>query len=506
MSQTIGLVQTQREAQLQKLTPQQLLLVRLLEMPIVDLEQRVKNESFENPALEEGRSSDDYGNDTENGDEVGNDNFDEYGDEDDYSSANTDIRLGDYASADDIPDYLQRQLDAAVVEPLPIGDTVSFLDDLREQMMDYDLTEHQTILVDYLIGSLNDNGFIEQPLYRIADEMLFDHDIDTNESELEEALAILQQFDPAGIGARDTQESLLLQIDRKLSADNLEESKEHKLRLERRIISDEYDNFKNRNYEKIASNLNIDRKRVDFYIEDIKKTLNPRPGIALCESAGDRAQVAIPDFIVETDAEGSVNFRLNRGELPSLHVSRQYRELAEEYGKKGDRMNRHDKEQLMDLKKKLDSAQMFIDAIAQRQHTLASTMQAIISYQTPFFLSQNPDDLKTLIYKDVADKAKLDISTVSRVCKTKYALIDGRMYPLSFFFKHNRKNNQGEEVESDAVGEALRQIVDSEDKKHPFSDDQLVLELKKKGINIARRTVNKYRSELAIPNAMKRKS
>lgn len=501
MSQTIGLLQTQREAQLQKLTPQQLLLVRLLEMPVADLEQRVKNETMENPALEEGRGeaeSDDYG------DEGNSSDYGEYEDEEDYGT-NADARLDDYASADDIPDYLQRQLDAAIIEPLPIGDTVSFLDDLREQMVDFNLTEHQTVLVDYLIGSLNDNGFIEQPLHRIADEMLFDHDIDTDEAELEEALSVLQQFDPAGIGARNTQESLLLQLDRKLSADGLDDSKEQKLRLERKIIADEYENFKNRNYEKVAANIGIDKKLVSFYIEDIVKTLNPRPGIALCESAGDRAQMAIPDFIVETDSEGSVNFRLNHGELPSLHVSQQYRELANEYQQKGDKMNRHDKEQLADLKHKLDSAQMFIDAILQRHNTLLSTMKAIVSLQRDFFLSQNLDDLNTLIYKDVAERAKLDISTVSRVCKTKYALVDGHMYPLSFFFKHNRKNQQGEEVVSDAVADALAAIVEAEDKHHPFSDDQLVQELKKYGINIARRTVNKYRAELAIPAATRRK-
>lgn len=500
MSQTTGLEQIQSEAQLQRLTPQQLLEVRLVEMPIVDLEARVKNETEDNPALDES-----YGNsDAADGGNAGEN--EDYLDEDGNYQSETDIRLGDYGSADDIPDYLLRQMASASNEQLPIGDTVSFHDDLMGQLVDFELTDHQRVLVEYLIGSLNDNGFIEQSLSRIADEMLFDHDIETDEAELEEALAVLQQFDPAGIGARNAQESLLLQIDRKLDAEGMSESKAEKLRLERRIIADEYENFKNNNIARISNDLGMDKNVVNLLVEDMVKNLNPRPGISLCESASDRAQTAVPDFIVETDPEGNVSFTLNRGELPKLRVSQSYREMAEEYIQKGEKMNRHDKEQFAYCKDKLDKAQMFIDALAQRQQTLSATMKAIIALQHTFFISQNPEDLNNLIYKDVAERAKLDISTVSRACKTKYALVDGRLYPLSFFFKHNRKNSSGEEVDSSAVGQALKDIVEAEDKTHPFSDDQLVAELKKRGINVARRTVNKYRAELAIPSAMKRKA
>lgn len=500
MSQTIGLEQIQREAQLQRLTPQQLLEVRLIEMSIVDLEARVRTETEDNPALDEGYNGSDVngdGNDRESTD---------YSDEDGNYQSETDLRLGDYGSDDDIPDYLLRQMASASYEQLPIGDTVSFHDDLMSQLVDFELTDHQRVLVEYLIGSLNDNGFIEQSLTRIADEMLFDHDINTDENELEEALAILQQFDPAGIGARNTQESLLLQIDRQLAVEGISRNREEKLRLERRIIFDEYENFKNNNIARLSNVLGLDKNVVNLLVEDMVKNLNPRPGLALCESASDRAQTAVPDFIVETDPDGGISFRLNQGELPRLRVSQAYREMANEYIRKGEKMNRHDKVQFEYCKEKLDKAQMFIDAIAQRQHTLTTTMNAIIALQRPFFLSQNPEDLNTLIYKDVAERAKLDISTVSRVCKTKYALLDGSLYPLSFFFKHNRKNSSGEEVDSTAVEQALKEIIDAEDKNHPFSDDQLVVELKKVGINVARRTVNKYRAELAIPSANKRKA
>lgn len=497
MSQSIGLQQIQYEAQLQKLTPQQLLQVRLVEMPIADLEERVRNEISDNEALEEGssRNEEDVADEflfSEQADEGGQEN-------------ETQMQLGDYSSEDDIPDYLNRQSENEFRELQPIGDSTTFLDDLMSQMVNYDLTEHQEELITYLIGSLDDNGFLDQSLDRIEDEMLFKHNIETDVTELKEALNILQQFDPAGIGARNSQESLLIQIERKLSDETMSKEKTALLLLERRIISDEYENFKNKNYERIANGLSVDASIIKYAVKDMSKTLNPRPGRALCESSSDKVQTAIPDFIVETDSEGGISFRLNRGDVPTLRVSDEYKNIIKKYQNLGEKLSRHDKDGLLYYKQKIDSAQSFIDAIRQRQHTLTVTMRAIIALQKPFFLSQDEDDLTTLIYKDVAEAARLDISTVSRVCKTKYALVDGRMYPLTFFFKHNRKNAQGEEVDSNKVGESIRKLVDSEDKRNPFTDDQIVEILKRSGINIARRTVNKYRSELAIPPASKRK-
>ena len=498
MAETNRLIQEQSERQLQKLTPQQVLLVRLTEMSIADLEERVKNEMSENEALEEGKDWDKE-NDSEEFD-------DSHLDEDGGEISEDIIREGEFGSDDDTPDNWSRSSNTEHTEPQPIGDTTTFLDDLMSQMMNYDLTEHQEELLSYLIGSLNDNGFLDQSLARIEDEMLFNHGIETNSDELQEALSILQQFDPAGIGARNIQECFLIQIDRLLDDEKISDEKATLLKLERRIIADEFEDFENKNYEKVAASLSEDLATIKYAIKNMVKHLNPRPGLALCESSSDRIQTAIPDFIVETDGEGGVSFQLNHGDVPMLHVSDEYRQLVKKYLNKGDKISRHDKEGLIYYRQKIDSAQSFIDAIRQRQDTLISTMKAIIALQKPFFLSQDDEDLGNLIYNDVAEAAHLDISTVSRVCKTKYALVDGHMYPLNYFFRHNRKNSQGEEVNSSKVQEAIRLIIDNEDKHNPLNDDQLVEALKKAGINIARRTVNKYRKDLAIPSASKRKS
>lgn len=495
MSQKYQLEQTLSQGMTQTLTPQQLLLVKLTEMSIADLEQHVKNEIEANIALEEGKSSDDENTTNEYGEE-----YDEGGREDDSL-----IQLGDYGSEDDIPDYLKKQVETSYKDEMPIGDTVTFLDDLESQMIDYELSEKQQDLIYYLIGMLNDDGFLEQPIYRITDELLFNHNIETTDEELEEALSILQQFEPAGIAARDLKECLILQIDRMLKKEGIDDDKAEMLRLERRIIADEYENFKNRNNDKLAQNLSVDKTVIKYAVEAIKR-LNPRPGRALCESPVDRVQTAIPDFIVETDGEGGVSFQLNRGEIPSLHVSEQFISLAREYQQKGDKMQKQAKENLQYFKQKIDAAQGFIDAIQQRQHTMTATMRAIIALQKDFFLSQDDEDLKKLIYKDVAEIAHVDISTVSRVCKSKYALVDGRMYPLTYFFKRNRKNAEGEDVDSHMVETAIQKIVDEENKQAPYTDEQIVEKLKELHINIKRRTVSKYRDTLAIPTATKRKA
>lgn len=494
MPQNQSAIQIQTEQMLQRLTPQQLLNVQLVAMSIADLEQRVKDEMDINEAFEEGDEarSDTYADEYDNTDA---DSVDE--------ETSASIEVGDYAP-DDIPTYIQNRIDDGANEQRPLGESVSFIDDLMSQMMDYDLDEHQIELVTYLIGSLNSRGFIEQPLYYIADEMLFHHNIETDEQELAEALRILQQFEPAGIGARNYQECLLIQLDRKLSEANLSASKEESLRLQRRIISDEFDAFTNRNIERLSDHLGMEKSMIQYAIGEIRK-LNLNPGLSLSESSSDRVQVAIPDFIVETDGEGGISFRLNNDSLPTFHVSEEYRELAARYQMYGSQMKERDRAQLAYCKEKYDKAQMFIEAVNQRHRTLMVTMDAIISLQRQFFLTQDPADMVALIYKDVAERTKFDISTISRVCQSKYASVDGHIYPLSAFFKHNRKNSRGEEVESDAVAQAIIELIENEDKDNPLSDDQIALELKNSNINIARRTVSSYRSRLAIPPAVKRK-
>ena len=507
MAQQLTTVQTLSELQLQRLTPQQLLNVQIVEMSIADLEQRVRTELDDNDALEEGAGIQNDTGDTDDYSDSYSESYSADSDTDAYTE-NYDYSLDgiqsfDY-SPDDVPIYSGNRSAESEREQLPLGGTVSFIEDLTSQMMDYDLTEHQQALLTYLIGSLSDRGFIEQPLEVLADEMLFSHNIETDEHELEEALSILQQFEPAGIGARNHRECFLIQIDRKLAEENISESKAQSLRLQRRIIADEYDAFRNKNIDRLADRLSLDRHAVLYAISEITR-LNYNPGSPLSESSSDRAQTILPDFIVETDGENVVSIRLNNDSLPSFHISSEYRDLALQYQKLGSKMREREKQQLAYCKKKYDAAQMFVEAIAQRNHTLMVTMKALADMQRKFFVSQDTSDLVNLIYKDVAERVKLDISTISRVCQSKYASIDGRIYPLSIFFKHNRKNAQGEDVDSDAVAEAIRRVVDSEDKNNPYSDIQISEQLKKQGINVARRTVRNYRDSLAIPPSLKRK-
>lgn len=504
MPQTQGQYQIQSEAQLLKLSPLQLMTTRLLELPIVELEQRVKDESIDNIALETSRTADaddDFRDAEETGDDA--DGFAEDSSEETEEADRPDASIDDFLDSDELPVYQQHGDDR---QDRPVGETVSFVDDLMEQLVDFDLTDHQRELVEYLICSLNDNGYIEAPLSRIADEMMFHHNIYTDEAELEEALHILQQFDPPGIGARDTRECLLLQIDRKMNdKEHLLGDKYFLLEDGRGIIADHYDLFINNNVEKLKSVTGLSSARLHVIFSELKK-LNLHPGLALTESAKDRVQSAIPDFIVETDENGQVSFRLNRGDLPALRVSRDYARQLKAYESANRKLSRSEQDFVTYTRTKIDAARLFIEAIRQRNETLTKTMKAIIQLQHQFFLTQAPEDLQPLILKDVADAAGYDISTVSRVRNSKYCLLDGRIYPLSYFFKHPRANAQGETVDAAHARESIRTLVAAEDKAHPLSDQQISRLLTQFGINIKRRTVAKYRDEIGIPPMQKRLS
>jgi len=508
MPQTQGQYQVQSEAQLLKLSPLQLMTTRLLELPIVELEQRVKDESIDNIALETGRTADADDEFRDATDVEGDDDTsDSYADGDDDRTDEAERQessIDDFLDSDELPVY-QQQRDADR-QDRPVGETISFVDDLMEQLVDFDLTDHQRELVEYLICSLNDNGYIETPLSRVADEMMFHHNIYTDETELEEALHILQQFDPPGIGARDTRECLLLQIDRKMNdKEHLLGDKYFLLEDGRGIIADHYDLFINNNVEKLKSVTGLSAARLRVIFAELKK-LNLHPGLALTESAKDRVQSAIPDFIVETDENGQVTFRLNRGDLPALRVNRDYARQLKAYETAGRKLSRSEQDFVTYTRTKIDAARLFIEAIRQRNETLTKTMKAIIQLQHQFFLTQAPEDLQPLILKDVADVAGYDISTVSRVRNSKYCLLDGRIYPLSYFFKHPRANAQGETVDATHARESIRRLVEAEDKAHPLSDQQLSRLLARFGINIKRRTVAKYRDEIGIPPMQKRLS
>lgn len=495
MSQRLTQIQTQKTEQQLRLSQQQLQAVRLLEMPIAEFEQQVKKELVDNPALEEG-APEERDNVGESVDELGNNDtgIDPYSDMDNENIAN----LSMY-SDDDLPVYTSG---SGVTErnELPLGDSGSFIEYLESQMMNYDLSEEEEKMLRYLIGSLDNRGFIDRSIATITDELAFKEYLYVSEQEVERVLHILQSFDPAGIGARSTQECLLLQIDRQL--DNEEKTvsdlKKRILLLEREIIAHHYDLFINKNKERLKNKLGISSIQVDALFEEIRK-LNVNPGFALSESTADRVQTQIPDFIVETDPEGNIEMRLNGGEVPRLHVSGDYIHQLRVLQSRPSKLTRTEKEGMAYTRQKIEAAQMFIESVKQRRRTLYETMKAIIDLQRTFILTKDEDDKVRLVLEDVAKRSGYDVSTISRVCNSKCALLDGRIYPLSEFFKLTRKNAVGEEIDGRRVREMLQELVDTEDKMNPYSDDRLVELMKQKGVTLARRTVAKYRAEMGIP-------
>lgn len=497
MAQVLTQTQTQRAEQQLRLSQQQLQLVRLLEMPIAEFEQQVKKELMDNPALEEGAS--------DNGEEVQSAESPDEIDANDtgidpYSDAEGDS-MGSLSvySDDDLPVYASGGLSEERNE-LPLGDSGSFIEYLESQIMNYQLTEDEEKILRYLIGSLDNRGFIDRATSTLVDELAFKEYLYVSEREVEKVMHILQSFDPAGIGARSMQECLLLQIDRQLNNEEepLPVYKEKVLRLERKMIADYYDLFINKNKERLKSKLGISTVQVDALFEEVKK-LNVNPGFALSEASTDRVQTQIPDFIVETDPEGNIEMRLSNGEIPRLHVSKEYLNQMKAYQVHPGKMTKSEKEGMMYARQKIEAAQMFIESVKQRRRTLYETMKAIIDLQRTFFITKDEDDKVRLVLEDVAKKAGYDVSTVSRVCSSKCALLDGRIYPLSDFFKLTRKNASGEEIDGRVVKEMIREIVDGEDKLNPYSDDRIVDLMKRRGVSLARRTIAKYRVELGIP-------
>ena len=481
-----GLVQQQRDVQLQRLSPQQYLVASLVEQPITELEQRVRDELYENVALEEGRDEDENVSDlSESSDSP---------DSSDYPDSSEDLY-----DTDDLPVYQASGREPQ--EEIPIGDTRSFIEDLEAQIADYDVTPLDRQLIQYLIGSLDDRGFIDRPLRNIVDDLLFNHNIDVTNADLERALGILQQFDPPGIGACSLQECLLLQIDRLLAESDTSPS----LQLARRIVAETFPLFERNDTERMAQQLDVTSDQLRAAIHAIGR-LNPHPGRSLHEAADDRAQTIVPDFIIETDHEGQVTFTLNQGDVPPLRVSREYLDQLRMYQQTADsKMTRSQRDAYTYTRQKVEAAQMFVQAIIQRRHTLTVTMKAMIALQHDFMLSQDDTQLHPLRLEDVAQRTGLNISTISRVVNSKYALLDGTLYPLKHFFLRTKTNAEGQEILKTHVYPLLRQLIDDEDKRNPLSDEQLSQLMRQHGQSISRRTVAKYRDEMNIPTAALRR-
>ena len=350
---------------------------------------------------------------------------------------------------------------------------------------------------------MDNRGFIDRSLASISDDLLFHFNIDADIAEIEDALKILQQFEPAGIGARNLQECLLIQIDRKLE-NSSDESRKNRLELERKIILDHFDLLQHQNIDRIAKVTQSSREQVEKAVEGIGR-LNPRPGLALCESADDRSQTIEPDFIIETSPDGMINIELNNGEVPELRVSRDYADQLKQYQQQADKMNRAQQEAFEYTRQKVEGAKMFIDAIKQRQQTLYNTMKAIVKLQKDFILTQDESQLRPMRLLDVAALTGQDVSTVSRVRKGKYAQIDGQLYALDYFFLRARTNADGETLEHREIKQRIREIIDSEEKSKPISDQKIADILTAENFNISRRTIAKYRNEMGILSTSERK-
>ena len=509
MTQKLIQTQEQKLQQLQRLTAQQMLQVKMLEMPLNELEDNINAELDDNPALETENPDDALmgeGNEDRSAlDDSDNSNDYEFGDdayeaqsEKEERKDELDQALESIGKDDQMPDYNTDRYNTqnADYEEMVYGDTTSFYDKLKEQMDMQILTDKEKQIMEYLIGSLDEDGLLRKDLDSICDELIIYHNIDVSEKEIEHVLHKLQSFDPAGVGGRSLQECLLLQVKR-LPKGVLRKTMEE-------VFEDYFDEFTKKHWDKIKSGLELNETQLETLKDEIRK-LNPKPGASLGETDGQNMQQINPDFIVDTADDGTITFTLNRGNMPELTVSPSFTDMIETYKRHKDQMSRKDKEALLYAKEKVDKAQGCIEAIKQRRHTLIITMKAIIDIQRQFFLDGDEADLKPMILKDVAERTKLDISTISRVRIEKYVQTKWGVFPLKFFFTDSYTTEDGEELSTRKIKIALQHLIENEDKKKPLSDDAISKVMKEKGFPIARRTVAKYREQLGIPVARLRK-
>ncbi len=471
---------------LQKLSPQQIQVIKLLEIPTLQLEQRIKKELEENPVLElEGDEN--YSEDDEQAPELRSDE----------DKDNEEFSVEDYIPDDEIPSYRLNANnyspdDKQVDVPYSVGDT--FHEFLYEQVGMVMLDERNRMLADYIIGNIDEDGYLRRDLLSISDDLAFTQNMDVSEEELSKVLDIIQEFDPPGVGARDLQECLLLQLHRK---------KHDYQHIAVAIISDAFEEFTKKHYDKIVRRLGIEDDDLKQAIDLILK-LNPKPGSSYSNPLNKSNQHIVPDFILD-NIDGELQLSLNQRNMPELRINDSYLDMLRALAQRRNGHNRNTKEALTFVKQKLDSAKWFIDAIRQRQHTLLVTMSEIIDLQKEYFMDGDETKLKPMILKDIAERTNLDISTISRVSNSKYIQTHFGIYPLKYFFSEAMQKDTGEEVSTREIKKILKDCIDNEDKKHPLTDERLTEILKEKSYNIARRTVAKYREQLDIPVARLRK-
>ena len=471
---------------LQKLSPQQIQLMKLIQLPTQAFEQKLKQELEENPALESGKESvnDDLDN-TNSEYEDGNDNI------------NTeDINIDEYLSDDEIPNYKTQANNYSADDEdkqIPYASGTSFTQFLKNQLQTFRLTEEQEIISEFLVGSIDDSGYLRRDLIDVLDDLAFTQNIFTTEEDIEKMLNLVQQLDPAGVGARDLRECLLIQLKRK--------SEKPSRILAINILENAFDFFVKKHYKKLLQKFHIDEDQLKEAIKQIEK-LNPKPGGAYVGNNKIAEQI-VPDFTIRI-VEGELELSLNSRNAPELHISRDYIDMLKGYKDSKDK-SKSQKDAVMFIKQKLDAAKWFIDAIKQRQQTLLLNMNSIMHHQKEYFLTGDERKLKPMILKDIADEIQMDVSTVSRVANSKYVSTPYGTKLIKEFFSESMKNDQGEDVSTREIKNILSSVVKEESKKKPLTDEKLALLLKEKGYPIARRTVAKYREQLDIPVARLRK-
>ncbi len=477
---------------LQKLSPQQIQLMKLLQVSVATLEQRIKEELQENPALEEGADDSEEEYKTEEEEEnTTTDDDEELGERED------DISLDEYLEDDEMPDYKTSVNNSSPDDErreIPLGSQGNFQDHLLSQLYLLELNERKSLIAGQLIGSIDDDGYLRRELPAIVDDLAFSQNIVSNTSELEQILQKIQSLDPPGIGARSLQECLLLQLERK-------DPNRESIILAKEILRKHFEEFSKKHYEKIIRDLAISDEILKRGFNEILK-LNPRPGNTMNQGRRSIEHI-IPDFII-TNNDGILELTLNARNAPDLKISRDYKEMLHHYSK--DKKNaKANRPAIQFVKQKLDSAKWFIDALKQRQHTLYQTMHTIMDFQFEYFQDGDMRKLKKMVLRDIAEKIGMDISTVSRVANSKYVQTPFGTFLLKSFFSEGLQTESGEEVSSKEVKQILLDCISAEEKRQPLTDDALMKILNDKGYNIARRTVAKYREMLDIPVARLRK-
>ena len=492
--------QKQEQRQLQSISAQQLLLSQLVELPLQQMTERIETELHDNPALEK-KVSDEEPQDWDPA-EVSDqpdaaEDYDQQREREERSDA-LDAALENIGRDDEeLPVYQGGRQWSDEQEQAVYGEERSFYDTLMEQVGELELSDRDRYVIEYIIQSLDDDGLLRTPLADICEQLAIYHGIDITEAEAEPLLRHVQQLDPAGIGARTLQECLLLQTERRKNSPMKA--------LMRKVIEDHFDEFTKKHWQRIQQSMALTDSQMEELLAELRR-LNPKPGASMGEALGRSMQQITPDFIVDTQDDGTITFSLNSGDMPRLEISQSFADLLRDFQNNKEHMSRQQKEALLYTKQKVEAAQGFIDAVETRRRTLTKTMKAILQLQRPFFEEGDEELLRPMILKDVAELTGLDLSTISRVSNSKYVQTRWGTFPLKFFFSDSYVTQSGEELSTRKIKVALRNLIDDEDKHKPLSDDALRDALERQGFPIARRTVAKYREQLGLPVARLRKS